>query len=677
MKVTTLQSRLGGDGLERTLLRLRRSGRIKVRPILPGPMVAPKSLQRVRARSPESPAELENLARRAPRQAKCFARILQSKSIDKKTLVEEGFGYQQIRALEDRGLVEVYDREVLRDPLANVNETSSEELDLTCDQSRAVEAILSALDMKQFYPALLHGVTGSGKTLVYIRAVAHVLSQDRSAIVLVPEIALAWQMVRRFKAHFGAQVAVMHSQLSAGERYDTWRRLRQGEQRVVIGARSAIFSPVSRLGLIVVDEEHDPSYKQEDIEGRHPLFYHARDLALVRGHKEGGAVILGSATPSLESYQNATAGKYNLLVLPHRVDDRPLPRVEIVDMREEPYQKKTAAIFSRSLRLKMKDRLERGEKIILLQNRRGFAPSVICGSCGEAAQCERCRVSLTYHSRSGPYAGPQLRCHYCDFRTPMLEICPNCASEDLKLEGVGTQKVEEALVEQFPDIRVIRMDLDTTGWKGAHDDLVESFRRGDADLLLGTQMVAKGLDFPDVTLVGVISADTGMHIPDFRAAERTFQLLTQVAGRSGRGKSPGEVVVQTRMPDSPVLKAAAEQRFEAFLELEMDERRAAGFPPFGRLIALRWSGKEEQAVQEIAHSSTLALNRTSAGFALFGPAPAPLARLRGQFRWQTLLRGDSTRLLRDIVGPKLPAMLQAARKKKVAFAVNVDPVAIM
>ena len=316
----------------------------------------------------------------------------------------------------------------------------------------------------------------------------------RVAIILVPEIALAWQMVRRFKAHFGQQVAVLHSQLSPGERFDTWRRLRRGEQQIVIGARSAILAPLPQPGLIVVDEEHDSSVQTGGSRGGAiRCSYNARDLALVRGKKQGAVVVLGSATPSLESFENARRGKYHLLSLPRRVDDRPLPRVEVVDMRREPYQRRQRALFSHALRLKLQQRLDRGEKTILLQNRRGFAPTVVCASCGEASECERCRVALTCHRTA---AGSQMRCHYCDYRGPMVTSCRACGSAELELEGIGTQKVEEELQAQFPGVRVIRMDVDTTGWKGAHDELVERFRHGEADVLLGTQMVAKGLDFP-------------------------------------------------------------------------------------------------------------------------------------------------------------------------------------
>ncbi|MFH1567773.1 MAG: primosomal protein N', partial [Gemmatimonadota bacterium] len=629
LKTSSLRRLVGAAHLEPALRRLLRSGRVEIRPELALAGVSSKREQCVEPLDGAG-ADAAALQSRAPRQAALLALLRQRGTLAKRQLVDEGFSYQVVRGLEERGLARVVEREVLRDPLAHLVTAPPEPLALTADQVAVLEQILAAVQSREYYPALLQGVTGSGKTLVYIRAAEAVLAQGRSALILVPEIALAWQMVRRFKSHFGDQIAVMHSQLSAGERYDTWRRLRRGQQRIAIGARSAVLAPLADLGLVVVDEEQDSSYFQDDLEARQPVAYSARDLALVRGRYAGAVVLLGSATPSLETYWNARTGKYHLLSLPRRVDDRPLARVEVADMRQEPYQRRERALFSRALRLGIRARLERGEQVVLLQNRRGFAPMLQCKSCGEAVSCPSCRVSLTYHRQ-----GEALRCHYCDHRQPVPTACPHCASAEVRLEGVGTQRVEAALEEQFPGIRVIRMDVDTTGWKGAHDELVERFRRGEADVLLGTQMVAKGLDFPEVTLVGVISADTGLHLPDFRAAERSFQLLTQVAGRSGRGRTPGEVVIQTLLPDSSVLQSAARQDYESFAEVELEERRASGFPPFGRLIVFRWRGPEEAAVEGAAAAGVDLLLRARAGdTAVLGPAPAPLARLRGRYRWQ-------------------------------------------
>ena len=344
-------------------------------------------------------------------------------------------------------------------------------------------------------------------------------------------------------------------------------------------------------------------------------------------------------------------------------------------MKREPFQKKQRAIFSRELRLKMQERLERGEKIVLLQNRRGFSPFITCVSCGESVQCKSCRVTLTYHRSE---TAPKPRCHYCDFQAPPPPFCPTCNSAELRFDGIGTQKVESALLDQFPGIRVIRMDVDTTGWKGAHDELVERFRHGEADVLLGTQMVAKGLDFPEVTLVGVISADTGMHMPDFRAAERTFQLLTQVAGRSGRGQTAGEVIIQTLLPNDEALRSASRQDYAAFSERELEERRQSGFPPFGRLMIFRWRGTDEDEVTKAAQQGGAALRRgLDQHSLLLGPGPAPLARLRGHFRWQALLRGESGHHLHQQVAGALPTMRETAKNHATTFAINVDPLTMM
>ena len=553
LKVTTLRSRLGKRGLEGALRGLLQHGRIEMRPHLAGGGVRARRRQLVRLADPQrARADLPAVARRAPAQGRCLERLLQGGPVAKRRLLEEGFGYSVLKGLQGRGLTETVEQEVLRDPLADLDVADAPTPEPTADQREVLRRVHSALDAGRFEPLLLRGVTGSGKTLVYLLAVERVLRSGRSAIVLTPEIALAWQMVRRFRAHFGETVAVLHSQLSVGERYDTWRRLRRGERRLVIGARSAVLAPVKGLGLIIVDEEHDGAYFQDDLESQQPLVYHGRDLAVVRARLAGVPVILGSATPSLESWSNARSGKYTCLSLPRRIDDRPLARVEVVDMRREPFQGRQRTLFSKTLRLKIRERLERGEQIVLLQNRRGFSPIVQCVSCGEAVACRRCHVSLTYHRSHGE----GLRCHYCDFRRPVPSLCPACGSGEVRLTGAGTQKVEAALEEQFPGIRVIRMDVDTTGWKGAHDRLVESFRRREADVLLGTQMVAKGLDFPEVTLVGVISADTGFHLPDFRAAERSFQLLTQAGGTLRAGLEPR----RSRHPDPPPRGSRAARR---------------------------------------------------------------------------------------------------------------------
>ncbi|MEW6751941.1 MAG: primosomal protein N' [Candidatus Latescibacterota bacterium] len=675
LPASLLRRRIPAADLEPALRRLREAGHVEVdNAVRAGGTRTRRALHLRVADAQAARAQLPALEARAPRQAACLRYLLEAGvPVPRAALAKQGYGVGLLAALEKGSLVERVAAEVVRDPLAHIAAGGAEALVPTPEQQQVLAALEAALTRRCFQPVLLHGVTGSGKTLVYLSLVERALASGRGAIVLVPEIALAWQMVRRFRARLGEQAAVVHSELSSGERYDTWRRLRRGEQRVVIGARSAVLAPVAQLGVLVVDEEHDGAYKQEDVAAAFPLPYSARDVALVRGQQARAVVVLGSATPSLESYWNAQSGKYALLALPRRVDDRPLPRVQVVDLRREPCQRRKRTVISETLRQEMRRRLERGEKIVLLQNRRGFAPHIVCPACGEAVHCRSCRVSLTYHR--GPE--PHVRCHYCDFRSPPPSVCPSCSAAELRFEGVGTQKVEDVLLAQFPGIRVIRMDVDTTGWKGAHDVLVERFRRGEADVLLGTQMVAKGLDFPEVTLVGVISADTGMHLPDFRAAERTFQLLTQVAGRSGRGSSPGEVVIQTLLPEDLVLQDASRQDFRAFADRELGERQQAGFPPYARLILLRWQGMGEGEVEAAARQGAAVLGPLlHGGLSVLGPAPAPLARLRGQYRWQLLLRGAAVHKLREAAARALPE-LRATCPRSVTLTVNVDPQTIM
>ena len=676
LKVTTLQRRLGRDGLEKKLLSLKRHGLINVVPYLVDERNHPRKelyLQLIDRKAAET--LMPDLLTRAKRQYECLQYLLKDISVPYSKLKDLGYSSSVVNALEKKGLIKRLTKEIIRDPLAHIDAVGEFDIKLTSDQHQVVNLLTKVLEKRCFHPALLFGVTGSGKTIVYVELVRKALSKNRSAIILVPEIALAWQMVRQFMRYFSKEVVVLHSQLSRGERYDTWHRLRDGRAKVVIGARSAVFAPLNDVGLIVVDEEHDASYKQEDIDSNFPLNYNARDVAVKRAQGSKALIVLGSATPSLESYSNAKIGKYTLYRLSKRVDNKALPVVNVVDMTREPFQKKQRTIFSKSLRLKITDRLQRNEQIVLLQNRRGFSPYINCSSCGEFLKCASCHISLTVHRKK---ENSILKCHYCNFSKPIPSTCESCGAEDLSFDGVGTQKVEDELVKQFPNIRVIRMDVDTTGWKGAHDDLVERFRRREADVLLGTQMVAKGLDFPGVTLVGVISADTGIHMPDFRASERSFQLLTQVAGRSGRGTEPGEVVVQTRLPDDPVLKTAAEQDFMAFAEKEMSERKDAGFPPYGRLLVFRWRGREDSNVERAAREGVGELiRRANSNISVLGPAPAPISKLRGSYRWQVLLRGCSAASLREITQCAWAALNASAKNYNSSLTVNVDPLTIM
>ncbi|HUI64642.1 MAG TPA: primosomal protein N' [Bacteroidota bacterium] len=557
-------------------------------------------------------------------------------------------------------------------------------------QQHVLAALQGALSAGSGGTFLLHGVTGSGKTQVYIEAIRSCLALGRSAIVLVPEISLTPQMVRRFKSHFGADVVVVHSRMPSGERQDAWRLVHKGGARIVIGPRSAIFAPLEKVGLIVVDEEHEASYKQYDSSPR----YHARDVAVVRGDHAHAVVVLGSATPSAESYANALSGKYALLEMRARIDDVPMPSIRIVDMVQErkiayaarreslPPEARGAlkgfaqGALSRELQEKIRVRLERKEGIILLQNRRGFAPFVSCAECGFVEMCDNCNVTMTFH-----LAKKHLRCHYCGaVRSPHL-LCPACGGVDITLRGIGTQKVEQELASVFPEAKVQRMDLDTTTARGSHDRILKAFGEGKTDILLGTQMVAKGLDFARVTLVGVISADTQMLLPDFRSSERTFQLLTQVAGRAGRSVLSGEVVIQTHQAGHYTLAHVVDHDFRAFYAEELKTREELSYPPFSRLALVECTGENEQRVQREAERFGTALNRLQSGVMLLGPAPAVIAKIKNRYRWHIILK---SRKEEDPGGGLLRRAIQSAlgatekdRARDVRTVIDVDPVGLM
>ncbi len=582
-----------------------------------------------------------------------------------------------VRSLVDKGILEVVEREVIRTPLGDLADVPPPPArTLHPAQQAALERITAAIERGTFEAFLLHGVTGSGKTEVYIAALKAVLARGQTGIVLVPEIALTPQTVRRFRAHFGDRIAVLHSRMSLGERYDAWRHLRSGRFQVVIGPRSAVLAPLSNLGLIVVDEEHEPSYKQFDPAPR----YHARDVAVMRAHMNDAVCILGSATPSLESFANARAGKYTLLAMPERVPvpgrpAAPLPTVEVVDLTLERKKHRLHGAFSQTLLDAIGQRLERREQVILLQNRRGYAPVLECHACGFAPMCPDCSVTLTYHKPMR-----HLRCHYCGRTAPLPSTCPRCGAAEMKRLGTGTQRVEEELATHLPHARILRMDLDTTRRKDAHHAILSRFGRGEADILLGTQMVAKGLDFGRVTLVGVIDADAGMLLPDFRAEERTFQLLTQVAGRAGRAELPGEVLLQTRNPDHTALRFSRRHDYEGFVEAILPERRQFGYPPFGRLVGLEFRGPQEQAVVELAEAWTAQLAtlcRPLPGVQVLGPEPAFIGRIKRQYRYHTLIKAP-----RHVPAADLARALRRTRSALGApprgchVGIDVDPVGL-
>ncbi len=572
----------------------------------------------------------------------------------------------KLRDLSDAGLVRCREVEVYRSvlpPPAGPDRPVTP----TAAQRGAVDQIAASLGTG-FRPFLLWGVTGSGKTEVYLRAIAAAQEQDLTTLVLVPEISLTHQIVDRVRARFGDRVAVLHSQLGAGERWDEWRRIARGEAVTVIGARSAVFAPLKRLGLIIVDEEHDAAYKQTD--GVH---YHGRDVAVMRAKLAECPLVLGSATPSMESFANARRGRYRLLELPERVESRRLPEVRLVDLRQAPAGRGTGPPLSPPLIAAIGANLAVQDQTLLFLNRRGFASAMQCRACGEPVMCPNCSVTLTWHRRR-----KALRCHYCDHTLPLPSRCPECGEPALETWGLGTEQLEALLRESFPGARIGRIDRDTTRRKGSQALLLRTWSAGQFDILVGTQMIAKGHDVPGVTLVGVPFADTALNFPDFRAGERTFQLLAQVAGRAGRGERPGRVIVQTLQPEHVSLQMAARHDFALFAEAELASRRQLGYPPFSRLVLVRAEGEDETRVVQVASEVAQRLRQLSESrFAVLGPAPAPLERLRRRYRRQILLRGRGGAAIRSAVAAALEPLRSSARARGIRLIADVDPQSTM
>ena len=585
-----------------------------------------------------------------------------------------GISRDTVKRLEKRNLVRIEEIEVIREP--DVGEIEPEtRFTLTDDQQTALDGILPRLQKREFSTVLCHGVTGSGKTRVYMDAIEYVVNDGGGAIVLVPEISLTPQTVSRFKSRFGDQVAVLHSQLSVGERYDSWRQLRSGKKRLAVGPRSAVFAPVQDLRLIVVDEEHDASYKQEEHDPR----YNARDVAVVRAQKSNAVVILGSATPSMESLHNTRQGKYARVDLPRRIDSRPMPKVHIVNMTDERESKNFSAL-SRPLRNAIAQRLEREEQVVILQNRRGFSSTVECTECGYMFECRNCTisstepVSMTYHQ-----ADELLKCHYCGNHMRVPERCPNCDESAWHYGGFGTQRVQDHIEKAFPGVALIRMDQDTTRRRNSHFRLLEQFRRREASILLGTQMVSKGLDFPDVTLVGVIAADIGLNRNDFRAGERVFQLLTQVAGRTGRGERKGEVFIQTYDPEHPAVVHAQSHDVVGYGDYELVQREMLGWPPFGRVVLLRFRGQNNDKTADAAvHLASVARDLVKGtDIEVQGPNEAPIPRVRKFWRWQVFLKGMNGRSLRLLARELTSRFGRMKTWRGVQLTIDVDPVGMM
>ena len=534
---------------------------------------------------------------------------------------------------------------------------------LTEEQSRALEAIEDAINKKEHKTFLLHGITSSGKTEVYLQSIDLVLKKGGQAIMLVPEISLTPQTVERFISRFGVRVAVIHSKLTPAKRFLEWKKIREGKASIVVGARSAVFSPMTNLGLIIVDEEHETTYKQDDVPR-----YHARDVAEERARLNRCPLILGSATPSLESYYRAKRGEYKLVRLTKRIDERLLPKVKIVDMRMELATRKGIAIFSKVLLDAIDRTLKNGKQAIIFLNRRGFSTFINCKSCGLVLKCKRCDANLVYH-----FDEKKLVCHYCNYRMEPPDICPKCKSGYIKYFGIGTEKVESEISHNFSHAHIARMDSDTTAKRGSHDKILGSFKSGAVKVLVGTQMIAKGLDFPEVTLVGVVSADVTLNVPDFRSSERTFNLLTQVAGRAGRGEHSGEVIVQTYAPSHYSVLTAAKHDYEKFYQEEIVSRKELLFPPFIKLVKLTVRARNESLTQEVANRLAEAIKSEDASAMIMGPAPAPISRVRGYFRYNILLK-DKDRLAMNNL---LKKVLGKFRKPHgVLIAVDVDPIAM-
>jgi len=625
-----------------------------------------------------SPKKQEEVFCRAPAQKELYTYIIGHAPVARAALLRQFPGKESaLNALVEKQLVEKYAQEVLREYQSDeAKPLGRDSLPvMTPFQQEAVSAVEESSPVGKFAAYLLHGVTGSGKTRVYFELIHNALDRGHGALFLVPEIALTNYFLSALREQFAGTVAVLHSRMSTGERFDSWRGIISGKKRLVIGPRSAVFAPVHDLKLVIVDEEHDSSYKQHES----PPYYHARDVAVYRARLEGARVILGSATPSMESYYNAQTGKYTLLKLPERIDNTPMPEVRLVDMREmkRGKQRPYGRIFSPELLTETEERLKKHEQVLLMLNRRGYSTFIQCCDCGYIETCPDCRITLTYHKKRH-----SVRCHFCGYYRKAPTVCPDCHGNNFRFSGYGTQQVEEALLRLTPGFRTIRMDQDTTRSKSAHRQITAQFERGESDILVGTQMVAKGFDFARVNLVGVISADTGMLLPEFRAAERTFQLMTQAAGRAGRRKERGVVIIQTMHPDHYSLEAAVRHDFRSFYESESGKRAELNYPPFGRIILLRFVGEDESRVSDAAVYVGNMLRKSRYRRCVLGPAPAPIEKIRKMYRWMIFLKSGKSE---DQQGRMIRSAAQLARehfdssphRRAAAMTIDVDPMNLL
>ena len=583
-------------------------------------------------------------------------------------LARAAVGASPVTTLAKRGYLEITVEEVRRDPLLKNEAAEHEQLNLTTEQKRALAEIEAAITTGKYAAFLLHGITGSGKTEVYIRAMSLALARGKTALMLVPEIALTPVFSRRLQAIFGQDVAILHSNLSPGERFDEWRRIRSGDARVVIGTRSAVFAPLENLGIVIVDEEHDGSYRQNE-----SPFYHARDVAVVRANRADAVVVLGSATPSLETFHNAHTGKYTYLQLQNRIGGRPLAKAELIDMREVFKRAGKDVVLSPQLIAAIEETHVRGEQTMILINRRGFSSFVLCRSCGETLRCKNCDITLTYHRIDG-----YLICHYCNYNVKTPKECPFCESEFLYFMGHGTEQVEELLRKRFPNLAVVRIDRDTMSRKGEMAKTLQAFDKGEIDMLVGTQMIAKGHDFHNVTLVGVISVDTMLGMPDLRSAERTFQLLTQVAGRAGRGNLPGRVLIQTYYPEHYALRHAVGQDFEGFYKEEMRYRERLGYPPYFVLASIMVVHGDLKYASKSAAIFRDSLDRANkdGSLRILGPAQASISRIKNKYRQQIIVKSENRKALREMLDQALNEAEARGCDRRIVN-VEIDPVNLM
>ncbi|WP_429975653.1 primosomal protein N' [Enterococcus sp. DIV0086] len=592
---------------------------------------------------------------------------LQRLGTEKVTAVKEmkelGFSTALLNEAAKNGWLTFIEKEAYRDPFANQTFEKTTALSLNAEQQVAVETILQSVQEQQSQTYLLEGITGSGKTEVYLQVIAEVLNQGKTAIMLVPEISLTPQMVQRFKSRFGEHVAVMHSGLSQGEKYDEWRKIERGEAEVVVGARSAIFAPIENIGVIIIDEEHEASYKQEE-----PPRYHARDLAIWRSEYHHCPVVLGSATPSLESRARAQKNVYQRLRLTQRANQAAtLPTIDVVDMRQE-VENGNVSSFSMSLQEKLQERLEKNEQSVLLLNRRGYSSFVMCRDCGYVLPCPNCDISLTLHMDS-----KTMKCHYCGHEERIPYRCPNCGQDKIRYYGTGTQKVEEELQTLLPESRILRMDVDTTRRKGAHEKILRTFGEGQANILLGTQMIAKGLDFPNVTLVGVLNADTALNLPDFRSSERTFQLLTQVSGRAGRAEKPGEVIIQSFNPEHYAIQLAKAQDYEDFYTKEMYIRHRGDYPPYYFTVQITASHPEEnEAAKQMFQIATKLKQGLSPQAILLGPTPNAIMRVNNRYFYQVIIKYKQEPMLQPLL-KEILTDTQRATARGLKLSIDAEP----